>query len=146
MNDSILEFLKSKRIAVVGVSRNNAKFGNALFRELKSRGYDMVPVHPELETFEGSSCFRTIKDIHPKVDAVIINVSKEHTKSIIEDAHKAAIHNIWLQQGSETPESIQFAKSLNMNIISGKCILMYAEPVKSIHAFHRFVWKLLKQY
>lgn len=57
MNDSILEFLKSKRIAVVGISRNNAKFGNAMFRELKSRGYDMVPVHPELETFEGSSCF-----------------------------------------------------------------------------------------
>jgi hypothetical protein len=117
-----------------------------MFRELKSRGYDMVLIHPELETFEGSSCFWTLKDIHPKVNATIINVNKEHTKTILEDAHQAGIHNIWLQQGSESPESIQYAKSLNMNIISGKCILMYAESVKSVHAFHRFVWKLLKQY
>lgn len=146
MKSTVSDFLNATRFAVVGISRNNAKFGNTMYRELKSRGLDLVPIHPTLEAFDGDSCFRNITDATPKVDAVIINVSKEQAKAIIEDANQAGIEQVWLQQGSETAETIQLAKSLNMNVISGKCILMYAEPVKSIHAFHRFIWKLLKQY
>jgi predicted CoA-binding protein len=146
MKQEIENFIKSKRLAVVGVSRNNSKFGNALYRELKEKGYNVVPVHPSMDSFEGDTCSKRIQDINPKVDAVIINVNKEHAKAIIEDAHQAGVKNLWLQQGSETPETIEYAKSLDLNIVTGKCIMMYAEPVKSVHAFHRFLWKLLKQY
>lgn len=146
MNSTVADFFNSKRFAVVGISRNNAKFGNTLYRELKSRGLAVVPIHPTLDSFDGDSCFRNITDANPKVDAVIINVSKEQAKAIVEEANQVGIKQVWLQQGSETAETIQLAKSFNINVISGKCILMYAEPVKSIHAFHRFIWKLLKQY
>ena len=40
------DFLALKRIAVVGVSHEPKDFSRLLFRELKQRGYDLVPVHP----------------------------------------------------------------------------------------------------
>jgi len=37
------DFLALKRIAMVGVSRDPKDFSRHLFREMYSRGYDMVP-------------------------------------------------------------------------------------------------------
>lgn len=146
MNQAIQDFVQSKRIAIVGVSQSNSKFGNSVYRELKAKGYDVVPVHPTMEIFEQDPCFKNIQSIDPKVDGVLINVKKERVKAILDDAHQAGTSKIWLQQGSETPETVQYGESLGMNIVSGGCIMMYAEPVKSVHAFHRWIWRLIKNY
>ena len=41
------EFLAQRRIALVGVSRNPRDLSRTLFRELRRRGYDVVPVNPD---------------------------------------------------------------------------------------------------
>ncbi len=146
MNQAIQDFVQSKRIAIVGVSQSDAKFGNSIYRELKGKGYDVVPVHPTMEKFDQDPCFKNIQSIDPKVDGVLINVKKENVKPILEDAHLAGMKKIWLQQGSETPETVQYGESLGMKVVSGGCIMMYAEPVKSVHAFHRWIWRLIKKY
>lgn len=146
MNQAIKDFVASKRIAIVGVSQSDAKFGNNVYRELKGKGYDVVPVHPTMEKFDQDPCFKNIQSIDPKVDGVLINVKKDKVKAILDDAHQAGLKKIWLQQGSETPETVQYAESLGMNIVSGGCIMMYAEPVNSVHAFHRWIWRLIKKY
>ena len=45
--DTIEQFLKQKRIAMIGLSRNRKDFSVDLFREFCSRGYEMVPVNPQ---------------------------------------------------------------------------------------------------
>jgi uncharacterized protein len=42
------DFLAQKRIAVVGVSRNNGDHpvGNLIYRRLKKSGHDVFPVNP----------------------------------------------------------------------------------------------------
>ena len=146
MNQTIKDFVATKRIAIVGVSKSDAKFGNSIYRELKEKGYDLVPVHPSMDVFENDQCFPTIYEVQPPVEAVLISVKKDKVKLILDDAHQAGIKKIWLQQGSETPETIEYGKSLGMKIVPGGCIMMYAEPVKSVHSFHRWIWKLIKKY
>lgn len=146
MNQAIKNFIESKRIAIVGVSQSNSKFGNSVYRELKGKGYDVVPVHQTMEIFDQDRCYKNIQSIDPKVDGVLINVKKENVKSILDDAHQAGTKKIWLQQGSETHETVKYGQELGMNIVSGHCIMMYAEPVKSVHAFHRWIWRLIKKY
>jgi len=146
MDQTIQEFIASKRIAVIGVSQTATKFGNSVFRELKSKGYDVVPIHPFMERFENEVCFKSLQDVKPKVEAVLINVKKESVHAILDDANKANINKIWLQQGAESIESLEHAKSLGMDVVSGKCIMMYAEPVNSVHSFHRWIMRLLKKY
>ena len=56
------------------------------------------------------------------------------------------VKNIWMQQGSESENAIEFCNKNEINVIHGECILMFAEPVKSIHSFHRWVNKLIGKY
>jgi predicted CoA-binding protein len=55
------------------------------------------------------------------------------------------LRNVWLQQGAETPELIALGRELGLDLVSGKCILMYAPPVRSFHWLHRAVVKLMGQ-
>jgi predicted CoA-binding protein len=146
MDNEKLNFINCKRIAVVGVSRTDSKFGNATYRELKNRGLQVVPVHSEMKEFDGDQCFEKIQDIKPPVEGVFINISPPKVIEVLQDAIKANVNRIWLQQGSESNEAIQFGKDHGLSIASNGCILMYAEPVSSFHAFHRWFWKLIKKY
>ena len=146
MDQAKQTFLKCKRIAVVGVSRSNAKFGNMSYKELKSKGYTVVPVHAEMEVFDGDPCYKKVSEISPAVEGVFICVTPARVVEILKDGAQAGIHHFWLQQGSESNEALAMGKELGLNIASGGCIMMYAEPVKSVHAFHRWVWRVAKKY
>ncbi|MBI1739477.1 MAG: CoA-binding protein, partial [Candidatus Koribacter versatilis] len=51
--ETIEDFLAQKRIAMAGISRDPANFSVKLFEELCRRGYDVVPVNPNLQAVQG---------------------------------------------------------------------------------------------
>jgi len=140
------DFLNCKRIAVFGISRMETKFGNSIYRELKSRGYSVFPMHTEMEQFDGDHCFRSLTEINPTVEGVFINVKPDKVIGILQEVKKAGIKKVWLQQGAESELALQFAKENNLSLSSNGCILMYLEPVTGLHSFHRWIWRLIKKY
>jgi len=46
--EMIEDFLAQKRIAMIGISRNPRDFSAALFEEFRKRGYDVVPLNPNV--------------------------------------------------------------------------------------------------
>jgi predicted CoA-binding protein len=52
---------------------------------------------------------------------------------------------VWLQQGAESPEALALARDLGLNLVARKCVLMYAPPVRSFHAWHRVFARLFGQ-
>lgn len=60
--ETIHDFLAQKRIAVVGVSRNEGSFSVALFEELRRRGYEVVPVNPRTPELLGRRCSAHVQD------------------------------------------------------------------------------------
>lgn len=139
------EFVKSKRLAILGVSRGGKKFGNAIYTEMKQRGYQMFVVHPELKELDGEKCYSNLSELNGKVDGAIICVPPRHSAQALKDAAQAGIKNVWLQQGAESPEVLAQAREMDLNLVTKKCILMYAEPVGSLHGIHRFFAKLFGQ-
>ena len=73
-------------------------------------------------------------------------IPPERVLDVIPDLVKHKIQQVWLQQGSDSPEVIQQLKDNKIEIISHECILMFIEPVKSIHRFHRWIWKIAGKY
>lgn len=146
MDQDKQNFINCKRIAIVGISRSETKFGNATYKELKSRGLQVVPVHGDMAEFDGDRCYKTIQEITPSVEGVFINITPSKVLKVLQDAHQANVKYIWLQQGSESREALQYGKDHGLSIASNGCILMYYEPVKSFHSFHRWVWKLVGKY
>jgi predicted CoA-binding protein len=146
MNQAIKDFTQCKRLAVVGVSRTDGKFGNRAYRELKQRGYDVVPIHPEMGSFDGDPCYPSFEALPAPVEGALISLPPAHVPGVIRQASQADVHNVWLQQGAESPEAVQLGQELGLNVAHGGCILMYAEPVSGFHAFHGLVWKLIGKY
>jgi uncharacterized protein len=144
LNSKILvdDFLTQKKIALVGVSQNKRKFGNAIHNELKKKGFEILPVHPKLETVNGDKCFPSLSTLPGEVDNLIVSVAPGKTLSVVEEAKAAGIKKIWIQRGSQSLEATKFCNENNIDIISGECILMFAEPSMFIHKAHKWINKV----
>jgi hypothetical protein len=139
MNPQIESFITTKKIAVVGFSRSGKKFGNMAGKELIARGYEIFPVHPNVSEIEGLTCYPNLKSLEGKVESLLISIPPANVSPVLEAAAQTGLKNIWLQQGSWSKEIQQTADRLGLQVISKKCILMYAPPVTSIHKFHRTI-------
>lgn len=140
---AIKEFLGQKRLAIVGVSRSEKKFSHRLYKDLKTKGYTLFPVNPNTVNIDGEACFDSIQSLPQPVDGVVIVVPPNQTEKVVKDAASAGINHIWIQQGAESQEAIDFCKRNGMNVVHHQCILMFAEPSAFPHRLHRYVWKLL---
>jgi predicted CoA-binding protein len=142
----INDFLSQRSLAVVGVSRNTKKFGSAVYRTLKGQGYKVFPIHREAESIEGDRCYPGFKALPEKVGGVVICIPPVQTEKILEEVMAAGISHVWLQRGAESYAALLFCEKNGITAVHGECILMFAEPVESIHRFHRWVVKLLGTY
>jgi predicted CoA-binding protein len=140
---SVEEFLARKYLAVVGVSRSGKDFSNAAYRELKQKGYRLVPVNPHADSLEGERCYHRLGDIPDKPEGALVITNSSQTESVVRDAADAGIRSLWIQQGCQSAGALELARQKGLSVVSGECILMFAEPVGSFHRFHRWVWKLL---
>lgn len=139
---SIKEFTSQKHIAIAGVSRNPKKFGSYVYDQLKEKEYNVYPIHPELDEYKGDACYRSVEDLPQEVTALHVCIPADKTPDIVKQAIDKGIANVWIQQGATNPEARAIANDNNLNLIDGKCIMMFAEPVSSIHKFHKVLMKL----
>ena len=139
MNPLIDQFVSSKRIAVVGMSRSGKKFGNMAAKELKGKGYEIFSVHPQAKEIDGLVCYSDLKSLNGKIDSVWISIPPKNVSQVLEEAAQIGLKNIWLQQGAWSNDVQQTIDQLHLQVVSKKCIMMYAQPVKSVHKFHRTI-------
>jgi predicted CoA-binding protein len=95
-----------------------------------------------LESFEGQPCYPSLKALPEGVEAALIVVHAAQTEQVVKDAAEAGIRRVWMQQGAGSQQAIAYCKENGIEVVSGECILMFAEPVASFHGFHRWLWKL----
>jgi len=138
---NIEDFLTSNSIGIVGVSTDKKKFGYIVFKNLKDKGYNVIPIHPKNKEVLGCNCYSSLEDIPNKPDGIVIITKPEVSEKIIAEAIKLGIKNIWLQKNAENENIIALAEKGELNIIYGQCIMMHTQP-KGIHKFHRNINKL----
>ncbi len=144
--EKIRSFLDAGVIAMAGASRDKKKFGNQVLTELKLKGMNVIPVHPEAAEIDGLECVASVDGLPSDVNHLFVAVSKDKTAGIVEAAGNKGIKNVWIQQMSETPEAIKAAEEKGVDLITRRCIFMYADPVKGVHKFHRTLNKLFGMY
>ncbi len=145
-SESIQAFLKLKNIAVIGVSRSTKGFGVAVYNHLKHNGYTVFAVNRKGGFSNSIKLYESLFKIEQQIDGIITIIPPGETEIIIQQAKDLGIDNIWMQQGSQSKNAIEFCEKNKMNYVSDECILMFAEPVKSIHKIHRWVNKITGKY
>jgi uncharacterized protein len=124
MQELIKEFMGCKRVAVVGASDNQEKYGNKIVKNLRNRGYEIYPVNPRLQEVEGLTCYASLADIPVEVDVVDFVVPSAVTEEILKQCKELGLSRIWLQPGSESQASIDFCHANNLNIVHGVCVMV----------------------
>ncbi len=136
-------FLTQSTLAIVGVSRNDKKFGNVIYKELSAKGYKILPVNPNAKRIGEIRCYPSLKALPEPVDGLIIVVPPAQTEQVVQDAAAVGIKRVWMQQGSQSKKSMEFCEKNGISVVAGECILMFAEPAAFFHRLHRSIWKLI---
>ena len=125
--EDVAAFLARRRIAVVGASRSRLKYGNIVYRSLRSRGYEVLAVNPAAGEIEGDPCYADLASLPGPVDAAIFIVPPERTEVVLEEAAAVGIRYVWMQPGAESAAAVRFCEKRGMRTVYGLCILMGPE-------------------
>jgi predicted CoA-binding protein len=146
----INEFLALKRLAVVGVSRNERETSHTLWQELRQRRYDAIPVNPATPEIDGKPCYATVRDIEPPVDGALIMTTPAVAEQVLEDCAAAGIRHVWLYGGlgggATNPATVTVADRLGLDAVAGHCPYMFLPGTPVFHSIHGFGKKLTRSY
>ena len=132
------EFFAQDHLALMRPTPQAKVMGCRVDKELTKKGYNVSVVY--LDANESGT---GLADLETPVGGLMIAVPRDQAERAVQQAIDAKVPRIWLQEGSETEAAIKLGQDNDISVIHGACILMFAEPVKSFHAFHRWIWKLL---
>lgn len=117
---------KSRRIAVVGVSHRQEKFGFRIFRDLLQAGFSVEGVNPAGGEAAGRQLFRSLGAIGGGVDLVITVVAPQVTEKVVEECKEAGVAEIWMQPGSESETAKEKARAYGIAVTSNACFMKHA--------------------
>ena len=93
---SIKPLMEPESVAVVGASRNPAKLGAIVLRNLVSLGFNgrIYPVNPNANEIMGFKAYSSIKDIPDNVDLAVIVVPAPQVLEIVRDCAEKRVKGI----------------------------------------------------
>ena len=141
----IQEFVSQKTIAMAGLSRDPKATSAGMKRELESKGYRILAVNPNAASIGGNPCYPNLASLPEKVGGVLIVTPASQSEQVVRDAAAHGITHVWLQRGAHSEAAEAACNAQGLSAVSGKCILMFAEPVASIHGVHRWFAKVFGQ-
>lgn len=124
MDELVASAVNERVWAVVGASNDRTKYGNRIYRDLRSAGYRVYPVNPGDETIEGDPAFASIQDL-PETPAVVdVVVPANVGETVLHDAITAGAKFFWLQPGAESPDLINKAHDADIAVIHHRCAMV----------------------
>jgi predicted CoA-binding protein len=123
--DLIRDFPQKEHVfAVVGVSRNPAKYGHQVYKDLKTAGFTVYPVNPNIDEVLGDRCYPSLYELPEKPDVVNTVVPPAVTEKIVENCKALGIDKVWMQPGSESEKAIAFCRRNNIKVVHDVCVMV----------------------
>lgn len=112
----------AKTVAVVGLSSkaHRASFGVA--EHLKSAGYRIIPVNPNVSEVLGEKAYARLEDVPGKVDIVDIFRRPEFVPEVVEAAIHIGARAIWMQLGIVSEQAAARARSAGLFVVMDRCM------------------------
>jgi uncharacterized protein len=146
--EAVAAFLRGRRLAVAGVSRQPNQPANAIFRKLKQAGYEVFPINPKASEVEGTRCYPGIAAIPGNLDGVVIATAPAVSIDIVRQCHQHHVPRVWFHRsfgtGSVSAEAIRACNDYGIEAIVGGCPMMFCDPVDVGHRCMR--WWLQRQH
>ena len=76
---------------------------------------------------------------------MLVFTAPAQSEKVVAEAAAQGIRRVWLQQGAQSEAALALCREKGLQAVSGKCIMMFAEPVGSVHGVHRWFAKVFGQ-
>jgi predicted CoA-binding protein len=120
-----MDFLSRKNnVAVIGFSRDRAKYGYRVFMRLRELGFSVYAVNPNMAEFENVTVYPDAKSVPAKIDVAIMVVKPEIGIGLLDGIAKAGIKGVWFQPGSENAEAEKKCRELDLSCTIKKCFII----------------------
>lgn len=113
----------SMRVAVVGASRDRAKFGNKAVRAFAAEGHTVIPISPHADEVEGLRAYRSVLEVPGPIDMVTVYVPPDVVMGLLDEFVAKGIPEIWLNPGADTDEVLAEARRRNLPVIAACSIV-----------------------
>ena len=121
----IHDFLRKQNVfAVVGVSKNPAKYGHRVYKDLKEAGYVVYAVNPGIDEVLGDQCYHTLSELPQKPDVVDTVIPPAVTEKIVLECKELGIERVWMQPGSESARAIAFCNRNGIKVVHNVCVMV----------------------
>jgi hypothetical protein len=124
MEDLIQEFISQRVWAVVGVSLSPEKYGNKIFRDLRSAGYIVYAINPGGGKLDGQKLYPSLADLPERPAVVDIVVPPKITADIVRQCAELGLTRVWMQPGSESAEAIRFCQEQGIQVVHNACAMI----------------------
>jgi predicted CoA-binding protein len=112
--------------------------------ELASRGKRVYVVDMSDKPDKGT--FQSISELPMDVDCAVIALTKTNPGDIIEDLKEKGIKKCWIHWRTDTPEAKEKCIGSQMQVITGRCPMMYLSQGFNIHTMHKGAAKVFGKY
>jgi predicted CoA-binding protein len=123
-DDQIKEILqKYKKVAVVGLSSDQARPSNAVAKYLQRKGFKIIPVNPNEIEILGEKAYPDLSAIPEKVEIVDIFRRPDQVPPIVDEAIEIGTKVIWMQEGVINHPSALKAFQNGIIVVMDRCML-----------------------
>ena len=125
-DEEIVDLLtKSKTIVVVGISNKKHRDSYKVARYLKEVGYEIYPVNPMIEEWEGLKSYKDLTDIPKEVKIDIVDVFRrsEFVDEIVDKSIEIGAKAVWLQLGIDNEKAVKKADAAGLIVVKNRCIM-----------------------
>jgi predicted CoA-binding protein len=123
-NDEIGTLLmKSKNIAVVGLSDSPLRPSYGVSAYMQTHGYKIIPVNPTIRGALGEKAVSSLSDVQEKIDIVDVFRRSEYVADIVDEAIRLKVPAIWLQEGVIDEAAAAKARKAGIQVVMDRCIL-----------------------
>ena len=115
---------KKIKIALIGASNDNSKFGYKIYKDLLSKGYDVTPINPKEIMIDGVRSIQNIALMNKRPDIIDFVIPPKVTLEETKKLESSGYNNFWFQPGSESNELLDYLKTTNLNYLVNECIMV----------------------
>ena len=106
-------------IAVIGASRDRAKYGNKCVRAYVAEGWEVHPVNPGADEVEGLTAYPTIQAVPGELQRISVYLPPGMSDRAIPEIADKGAWEVWFNPGSADAEVLAKAGEYGLNVVDG---------------------------
>ena len=112
------------RVVVLGASPKPSRYANQAIRDLKERGYQVIPIHPKIAEIEDLPVVHNLRAVSGTVHTLTLYVGPERSRGMIDDIIHLNPRRVILNPGTESPDLEQRLHQRHIPLVHGCTLVM----------------------